>query len=330
VVFRFYRLRFRFRAAQPVRFPEGGAANTLRGGLGLAFRRLTCRPECPGAALCRERHNCAYARIFEPRAAIGRGPSGFADRPRPFVLRARHLDGLLVEAGGCFWFDLHLFTTSDPPVRQFVDSFAALAGEGLGRGRGRAALLSVEELDLAGAARSLIFEATRSGITLPAGPAEIELSAAESARSIQVRFLTPTELKSGGRPTQAPEFPILFARLRDRLSSLCAMYGEGPLEIDFGALGRKAEAIRMVRCQLGSVDAVRRSTRTGQVHPLGGFIGTAEYEGNLGIFLPYLRAGRWAGVGRQTVWGKGEIEVESGPGTPSSLQPRGGLPAIDR
>jgi hypothetical protein len=27
-------------------------------------------------------------------------------------------------------------------------------------------------------------------------------------------------------------------------------------------------------------------------------------------FLPYLEAARWTGVGRQTVWGKGEIAVE--------------------
>jgi hypothetical protein len=28
------------------------------------------------------------------------------------------------------------------------------------------------------------------------------------------------------------------------------------------------------------------------------------------MFLPLLRIGCWAGVGRQTVWGKGEIQVE--------------------
>ena len=33
------------------------------------------------------------------------------------------------------------------------------------------------------------------------------------------------------------------------------------------------------------------------------------YRGDLAAFLPYLRAARWTGVGRQTVWGKGEIEV---------------------
>ena len=53
----------------------------------------------------------------------------------------------------------------------------------------------------------------------------------------------------------------------------------------------------------------RRSGKTGQTHPLGGFVGLAEYQGDLAEFLPYLRAGSWTGVGRQTTWGKGHIEL---------------------
>ncbi len=56
----------------------------------------------------------------------------------------------------------------------------------------------------------------------------------------------------------------------------------------------------------------RRSSRTGQTHSIGGFIGEAEYEGDLREFVPFLRAAKWTGVGRQTVWGKGEIEVKVG------------------
>jgi hypothetical protein len=65
----------------------------------------------------------------------------------------------------------------------------------------------------------------------------------------------------------------------------------------------------MTRCDIRHTDVERRSSRTGQVHPIGGFIGEAEYEGNLTEFVSYLRAARWTGVGRQTVWGKGEIAV---------------------
>ena len=45
------------------------------------------------------------------------------------------------------------------------------------------------------------------------------------------------------------------------------------------------------------------------MHSIGGFVGEAEYEGDLAEFVPYLRVAKWTGVGRQTVWGKGEVEV---------------------
>ena len=69
----------------------------------------------------------------------------------------------------------------------------------------------------------------------------------------------------------------------------------------------------MTRCEIREVNVSRRSSRTGQVHPIGGFVGEAEYEGNLTEFLPYLNAAKWTGVGRQTVWGKGHIELSTSP-----------------
>jgi hypothetical protein len=59
-----------------------------------------------------------------------------------------------------------------------------------------------------------------------------------------------------------------------------------------------------------AVKGERRSARTGMIHPLGGLVGWAEYEGDLGEFVPYLRAGAYTGVGRQTVWGRGRLGLE--------------------
>ena len=65
----------------------------------------------------------------------------------------------------------------------------------------------------------------------------------------------------------------------------------------------------MTRCEITEVSRVRHSSRTGQTHSIGGFTGVAEYEGDLTEFVPYLEAAAWTGVGRQTVWGKGEIRT---------------------
>jgi hypothetical protein len=66
----------------------------------------------------------------------------------------------------------------------------------------------------------------------------------------------------------------------------------------------------MTRCETRRLDIRRRSSRTGQAHGIGGFSGFAEYEGDLAEFVPWLEAAQWTGVGRQSVWGKGEIRLQ--------------------
>ena len=310
MTFEFYRFRFHFRSTGTLYFPAYKSGNIVRGAFGGIFRKLVCIPSCHDAKTCDVRGSCPYARVFEPQAARGEGPSGLADWPRPFVFRAAHLDGRTVSPGEAFHFDVHIFDVHDPALAYFVLAFAQLVREGLGPGRGRAELTWVDQLDLTAAPVQRVFDGERFQVREPAAPNVVELSGTpEHADGVRVRFVTPTELKAGHQVADRPDFGILFGRLRDRISTLRALYGAGPLEIDFGAMGERAAAVRMTRCDLQRTEVDRLSSRTGQRHPLGGFVGEVEYEGELGEFLPYLRLGKWVGVGRQTVWGKGEVEV---------------------
>jgi hypothetical protein len=225
-----------------------------------------------------------YARLFAPRRE--HGPSGLHDPPRPFVLRVAHLEGASVPAGGSFEIGVNLFDTRAAAT----DSISAAMSAAV-----------------RGAMGGDLIEATARPLRLSLGPY------ARPVHGICVRFVTPTELKnapstSGG--TSGPEFGVLFARIRDRVSALRSLYGAGPLPIDFRGMGRRAGTVRITRSNLRSVEAQRLSRNTGLRHPLGGFIGVAEYKGELAEFVPYLEAARWTGVGRQTVWGKGEIDWE--------------------
>jgi hypothetical protein len=216
----------------------------------------------------------AYQRLFTPSSADG--PSGLRDLPRPFVLRVAHLDGARFGVGETFAIGVNLFDMSEPTIKSVQSAVCAAV---------RAPLVRVEG----------------------ALPLELRLTPPDHpVRRIRVRFLTPTELKGADQP----EFGVLFSRIRDRVSTLRALCGEGPLPIGFREMGERARDIRMTRCELDHIDAERVSRRTGQRHSLGGFIGVAEYDGALAEFLPYLQAARWTGVGRQTVWGKGEIACE--------------------
>jgi CRISPR-associated endoribonuclease Cas6 len=257
--FELYALRYHLRARAAIVLPAGESANLLRGAVGKILHR-----EDPAA----------YERYFAPSAAAG--PSGLRDSPRPFVLRARHLDGACFAAGDEFEIGINLFQMRDSPLELFRRVATAILPAELVRVEGEEALrLSLDSL-----------------------PAAVQ--------RIRVRFLTPSEIKGA----QQPDFPVLFARIRDRISTLRALYGAGPLEIDFKAMGERAQRIAMVRCELQRVEGERQSRNTGQRHSLSGFIGAAEYEGDLTEFVPYLEAARYTGVGRQTVWGKGEIVTE--------------------
>jgi hypothetical protein len=325
LLFQVVPLRFSFVAKEAIHFPAGQSSNLLRGAFGMIFRQLACMPQCHGAEQCEHRHECPYARIFEPRRTAKNGPSGFADQPRPFVFRAMHLDGQSFAAGESFHFGLNLFDRDPRTILYFVRAFAQLGKEGLGAGRRKAELVEVSGLNEFGRINAVIYRdgllhngpKSTSGKDVIA-PVSIELASptmctepAAVISRLRIQFVTPTELKGAAvTPGHAPPFGVLAARARDRVSLLRELYGEGALELDFRGFGDRAALVKIKEAEVRQVSAERRSSRTNQVHSIGGLVGEVEYEGRyLEEFLPFIKAAKWTGVGRQTVWGKGEIAV---------------------
>jgi hypothetical protein len=208
---------------------------------------------------------------------------------------------------------VHVFDVAEPALEYLVMVFLRLATEGIGAGRGRVALRRVHTLGANGMPAACVYE---DGNGLMAGCRElIQLPLVSDecapAQKATLCFQTPTELKSCGEVLRTAPFEAVFARARDRVATVASLYTD-PLQeisIDFRLMAQRAATVRTVRSELRWVDARRRSSRTGQVHPLGGFVGEVEYEGELGEFLPILRAAYWTGIGRQTVWGKGVVEI---------------------
>lgn len=243
--------RLTFRARRPLLFPPP-ASNRFRGAMGFEL------PES----------------LFRPKSEDG--PSGLIDRPRPFTLRAEHLDGKQVLQGDVFELGLNLFLPDPVP---FYQALSALDW---------AEMLSFVPVP----------------ITVPLA----EPAPAQS--SVRVHFATMTELKPPLPKGKLPPFEILVSRLRDRISALRTFYGPGPLDLDFAAFAERASSIRIAGGALVWHEVERISLRTGQTHPLSGFTGHVDYEGELAEFIPWLHAGQHTGVGRQTVWGKGVLLTE--------------------
>ncbi len=219
-----------------------------------------------------------YLRLFAPTSPGG--PSGLVQRPRPFVFRAAHLAGATIEASGDFWFHVHVFDTD--LVELLINAFAEVANEGLGAERSRVKLLSFH----------------RERVEMPLEPGQ-------TAAQATVEFVTPTELKHNGVLVKDPAFPILVSLIGTRLINL----GGSHLDALPPAWLDTANEVNIACSDLRHVAATRFSSRTGQEHPLGGFVGTVTYEGDLTRFIPYLQAAQHTGVGRQTTWGKGELRL---------------------
>jgi CRISPR-associated endoribonuclease Cas6 len=265
--------RIEFDAREDFRLPPGKETNIFRGALGLALREVCCGDACRGAHVCAKAAECAYAMLFEPR--WDQGPSGYRDAPRPFVLRCR--EPLVVR--------LNLFDVR-APLEKLEAAFRAMADAGFGSGRIKASLRSFQVQPI---------------LRFP-------LCGKPATGRATVCFVTPTELKSAGIVRPEPEFALLIERLAERLWALGSLYQQWP-RWDYRELLEEARLVRLVHWKWCYEQRERRSSRTGQIHSLGGFTGTATYEGPIGNFLPLLEVGRWTGVGRQTVWGKGEIQV---------------------
>ena len=225
-------------------------------------------------------------RLFRPGAETG--PSGLKDPPRPYAFRVSWLDGVTIPPGKHFHLGVNIFDTRPETLHLFLEAFENLASAGIGPSRGKAKVLGCTGGEIL-------------RLDLEAWP--------KTVSRICVSFVTPTALKTSGVLSAGPDFAVLFARARDRVSTLRALYGQGPLEIDFREMGKRAAAVRITRSELNYRSTERRSARTGQVHPMGGFTGEVEYEGDLAEFLPLLRAAQWTGVGRHTAWGNGEVAV---------------------
>src|SRR6185312_2228128 len=178
-------------------------------------------------------------------------PSGLADWPRPFVFRARNLDGHTIPPGGAFWFDLNVFSLDPNVLSYFVLTFASLAREGLGPRRRKAELQRVASRD------QVLYNGCSRSISASVEPVTLDLTPlVVSPTRIRVDFLTPTELKH-----------------EHQIATLSRLYGGEVLDIDYQGTNARAAAVRMIRCNLRRLETDRRSSRTGQAHSIGGFAG---------------------------------------------------------
>jgi len=324
--------RFTIAPLQSLVVPVVNKGNMLRGGFGHAFRRLCCVPQCRDTRSCPLAASCPYKAVFEPSPPPGaESLSKNQDIPRPFVFRAPQTRQTRFEKSEPFEFDVVLIGRAVDFLPYFVLSFRELAVEGLGLNRAKCNLERVEQIKLGSNGASArdcgtvvystedqLFRATEVTSAEDWINACLhDSSACEGGRTVDrvaIRFVTPTYLRADGDIIRRPEFHHVFKRLRDRINALNTFFGAGPLDADFSELGRRAEDVRTVSCDVKWIERFRLSSKTRQRHELSGFIGEATYEGSLTELLPWLLLGELVHVGKHAAWGNGWYEVDENAG----------------
>jgi CRISPR/Cas system endoribonuclease Cas6 (RAMP superfamily) len=306
VTFQYLPLRFRFVALTAVSFSKWLPGNAIRSALGASLRRAVCAGDCEDPTDCGRGNDCPYLYLFQPTLEIG--PSGMRHPPRPFTIRARPLAGRPIAPGERFELGINLFELRRPAIEWLVHAFSRWKEEGQGPARSTVLLESVEVDRPSGTGELLVAD----GAFLREQPEPVSLSVesigAVDAKRMEIEFLSPTEFKENGSLVESPSFAVLMRRIAERVNALATIYGAGPLSVDWSCLNKAAETVRTTYS--GGVHApVKRTSRKTGSHPLGGFVGEIVYEGDLSMFVPWLRIAEVTGVGRQTVWGKGEIRV---------------------
>lgn len=259
------------------------------------------------------------------------------DLPRPYVIEPPHLpDGAgqphLILPGQTFTFGLTLFGSAIEAFPILVLALKRAEQYGLGRRladpsgrrtRGRFGLRrAFARNPFTRISQELLAPGERAVLT-PQVCVTHEDIAAQAARDAQayagrlrIHFLTPTTLKAQGEVLRQPNFSALIHRLIERLTQLSRAYGSTllpclPADREAkNALLRQADAAQMTNDHTRWLVVRGRSHRTRASTNLSGFVGQADFAGNLAPFFVLLRWGELAHAGHHAVKGNGAFRIE--------------------
>jgi len=303
-------LRFELKFEAPLRLSPY-YASTLRGGLGLRFRKLVCvQPQIKNCRDCGLLHACAFPYVFETPLPPTVANAPHLQEVSPYVLRTGSAPAHLA-AGDTLTFELLLFGKAIDYLPYFVISYRQLGNSGLGAERARFALTHVIDETPNGFAQVLyagdsgVINLEPSRVTL----AELLPRSTNQVERISVRFLTPTRIKSHSKITNTPTFRDLLASLLRRLAQLVIVHGHTQWSVDEKTILAQAEVIETTGSQIKPVTWSRFSSRQQQTIRMGGITGDLEFSGNLQPFLPLLWAGQYLHVGRGATFGNGQYQL---------------------
>lgn len=284
------RRRVRLRAAGDLHLPafQGALWHSV---VGAALKRLVCTVPPGVCAPCPERRRCAYAALFEARAAEeDRGP--FAPGTR---------------VPGALWFDPGAWKPTTVPAGAPLIVDYAVAG--------RVELVPLVDEAIATAAaagfgRARVTAIAESAEARPgAGGGAVE-HAAKASGAVALELVTPLRLKRGGSYLRALEPAALARDLAFRAAALGHYHQGLPWPAPWRAALEEARAARVTDAATRWVEGVRYSARQGREIVMGGLLGRARLAAVGSAFAALLAVGTVIHAGKGASVGLGEFRVK--------------------
>lgn len=271
--------------------------STVRGILGHCFREFVCDKRSDKCFACDDRYSCSYVRFFSNTGAEGGALN-------PYVLNV-HVRGKTEWAVGdeCV-FDLRLFgnVAANPGI--YLDALVKMEEKGWGVQRIPYSLKSVTDPDtgrlIYAAGKNWMGNLVPHSMKMPEG----------NPGAVLVAFQSPLRIVSRKELFKSLPFDTFIRFLARRISNMAQIYTDFRMELDEQEMMERASGIQCTASLWRDVPFSRYSMnqKNGKLE-LPAKTGWALYEGELSPFVPYIEAGRYLHVGKNTTIGFGQYEV---------------------
>jgi hypothetical protein len=276
------------------RFP----AATIRGGFGITLRKLVCPTIDIQCSVCLLRHSCVYCYLFEttPQPDSPRLKQ-YKALPHPFTLWCN-------QDGADLTVELVLIGKAIQSLPYFIYTLRKLGTQGLGQQRLLYTLATVTTDN------TVLYTDGRDDVNMKFTTDEIAFNpGADKQGTCLLDIYTPMLLRKEGRIVNGYDNYAFFTTLLRRITSLYAIHCEGANFDDCKPLlNRWLEEIK-AEASMTLIKNNRFSTRQQQQIDYDGFTGKIALTGNIGTFLPFLKAGELLSVGKNTAFGFGRFRV---------------------
>lgn len=292
------------------------AGAQFRGALWSHLQRLACTdPSQQNNPSHSQYCPACFLLALEAPSARGNTP------PRPFVIRpplaSRAEDDRYYITGDSFKLGVNLFGYAIKLFPYVAQAIMQIGMSGVGYHRGRYTIQKIESVHPITKKRTTLME---EGITkIPSQPLTYDDVCTFLnnwvADTVELRFLTPTQINNKGKLSQRPQFALIIARLLERLEAIYYHYTKTDRLLDWSdtyqSLVSQAEAITITLDNTRWIESKGGSRRANRLQDLSGFVGDAQFTGNIKPFLPYLLWGQSLHIGKNTPKGNGWLQIRN-------------------